>query len=150
MTSFTTNGLPPPHLVQALGEFDLDPCASHLCPNKLATRTFGPRENGLKQEWSGRVWLNPPFSNMQPFVRKMMEHGHGTLLCLIAGQTLWQMKMIEASGWVFLMQGKPKFERPQRGLPQGQRAPVWLVPFGAEDVDALAKSGLPGVLLKMV
>ena len=47
-------------VVEVMGGIDLDPCAD---PRKRvpATRHFTKEDDGLEQNWSGRVFLNPPF-----------------------------------------------------------------------------------------
>lgn len=61
---------------QVLGEIDLDP-ASNAEANKIvkAKKYFSEEDDGLSKEWSGRVWLNPPYSRdlMGPFVNKLIE-----------------------------------------------------------------------------
>lgn len=41
------------------GPFDVDVCA--LPDNAKCARYFTPEQDGLKQEWSGRCWCNPPY-----------------------------------------------------------------------------------------
>jgi phage N-6-adenine-methyltransferase len=41
------------------GGFDLDPCASP--ENATCGRYFTAEQDGLAQEWSGRVFMNPPY-----------------------------------------------------------------------------------------
>jgi len=59
-----------------LGEIDLDPAS---CPEAQAivkaTRYFTKEDDGLKQEWKGRLFLNPPFNRplLRPFVRKLIH-----------------------------------------------------------------------------
>jgi len=57
---------------EVLGVIDLDP-ASTAEANKVvcATRYFTKRDDGLAQVWSGRIWLNPPYS--QPLCTKFVE-----------------------------------------------------------------------------
>lgn len=48
--------------------WDLDVAAdeeSHWAP-----KWFGAEQDGLKQHWEGRVWCNPPYSDIEPWVRK--------------------------------------------------------------------------------
>ncbi len=66
---------PPDHIERAravLGAFDLDPASSeHANKTVQAARFFTMEEDGLRQEWFGRVWLNPPYS--QPHIAQFME-----------------------------------------------------------------------------
>jgi ParB family chromosome partitioning protein len=61
----------PPHVVEAarhaMGAIDLDP-ASCEAANKIvkATTFFTIRDDGLKQPWHGRIWLNPPYGKFAP------------------------------------------------------------------------------------
>lgn len=47
-------------------EWDLDVAASH--ESHLAPTYF--TDNGLNLKWTGRVWCNPPFSDIESWVRK--------------------------------------------------------------------------------
>lgn len=47
------------------GEIDLDPASCELANRTVrATRFYTQEENGLIQEWGGRMWLNPPYGRM--------------------------------------------------------------------------------------
>lgn len=54
--------------VAGVEAFDLDvaACAAAHC----APRWFDVKRNGLKRSWAGRVWCNPPFSDLGPWVTK--------------------------------------------------------------------------------
>ncbi|HWQ61654.1 MAG TPA: DNA N-6-adenine-methyltransferase, partial [Negativicutes bacterium] len=45
--------------LDAMFEFNLDPCA--LPMNAKCDRFFTPKQDGLKQPWEGRVFMNPPY-----------------------------------------------------------------------------------------
>lgn len=60
---------------EVLGEFDCDPASSEEA-NKLvnAKQFFSEEIDGLKQEWIGKVWLNPPYGGIAAeFVNKLIE-----------------------------------------------------------------------------
>ena len=68
-----------------LGSIDLDP-ASHPLANRVvdAKRFFTLAQNGLSMEWSGNVWLNPPFSEWESWVKKIVrEWGSGRINAMI-------------------------------------------------------------------
>lgn len=45
-----------------MGGIDLDPASCELANQTVkATKYFSKEENGLAQEWYGRIWLNPPY-----------------------------------------------------------------------------------------
>ncbi len=72
----------PKEVLEALGKFDLDPCApvSPLWPT--ATVMYDKHIDGLSQKWEGRVWLNPPYSRpiIEQFVLRLAEHDNGIAL----------------------------------------------------------------------
>jgi hypothetical protein len=60
-------------VVECMGEIDLDPASnSKDNPNVPATNHLTLEDNGLKHDWAGRVFLNPPFSEVSKFLKKLM------------------------------------------------------------------------------
>lgn len=55
------------------GGTDTDPAWSPRSFSR-ARRCYTKRENGLRQIWHGRVWLNPPWSNVMPWLVRLLEH----------------------------------------------------------------------------
>jgi phage N-6-adenine-methyltransferase len=81
----TDEWLTPPELIQQLGTFDLDPCSPNPRPWNTAKNHFTFEDNGLWQQWFGRVWLNPPYSDLKTWLNKMSLHNNGT--ALVFGRT---------------------------------------------------------------
>lgn len=56
-------------IADAVGGFDLDP-ASGAEHTPIAPRRYTADDDGLSHEWFGTVWLNPPFSGKEEWLRK--------------------------------------------------------------------------------
>lgn len=145
-----TRWLTPRPLVEALGDFDLDPCGAP--GHHLARRTYllENGEDGLRDPWSGRVWLNPPYGREQiPFVRRLAEHGHGTALIFVATETaLWHEQVWPRATGILFMRGRVTFARADGELAKANSGKgSALIAYGADDLEALAFSGIPGQLV---
>jgi hypothetical protein len=76
----------PPEIVEAaraaMGSIDLDP-ASCAAANAIihAEKFYTVKDDGLRQPWFGRVWLNPPYGrHAKKFVRRFAElFGQGAI-----------------------------------------------------------------------
>ncbi len=89
----------PPELIEAvrdvLGTIDLDPAS---CPEAQQTvqaiRYYSIVDDGLVQPWDGLVFLNSPFSNIAPWVNKLIKaHESGQVpaaILLLPPRLLWQ------------------------------------------------------------
>jgi len=62
-------------VVSVLGQIDLDPCAERIDSraNVPAGRHFDKKLDGLIQVWSGTVFMNPPYSEADKFVDKLIK-----------------------------------------------------------------------------
>jgi phage N-6-adenine-methyltransferase len=55
-----------------LGAIDLDPASNDIAQEWIgAKRYYTTQDDGLKAQWHGRVWLNPPFA--QPAITQFVE-----------------------------------------------------------------------------
>ena len=62
-------------VAQIMGGIDLDPCSDPL-KRVPAAKHFTKDDNGLDQPWSGRVFLNPPFSDSGEWVKHLSIYFH--------------------------------------------------------------------------
>jgi hypothetical protein len=141
--------LTPRPIIEALGPFDLDPCAPAWQPWPTAAKTYTEADNGLLNRWFGRVWLNPPYSRrlLSAFLARLVGHGRGTALIPAATDTeafhrlVWQ----RASSVLFLF-GRQAFCRADGSSSHRERAnhASVLVAYGPRDTERLAFCGLPG------
>lgn len=138
----------PRHIVDALGQFDLDPCQCVPQPWPCAENFYTIYDNGLDKDWYGRVWLNPPYSEATAWLARLSEHGRGTALIFARTETemfqrwVWQ----EATAILFLY-GRLFFHHPTGERAKGNSGgPSALVAYGEEDAEALRRSGLRGAL----
>jgi hypothetical protein len=137
----------PRWIIAALGPFDLDPAAADPRPWPCATTSYTEADDGLKQPWFGRGWLNPPFDQrvVPFFVRKLVQHGRGTALLHARTETAWFAPIWESATAILFMADRLSFHRPDgTRQPANSGAPVVLVAFGNDDAERLKVSGIPG------
>ncbi len=60
--------------------FDMDVASSPAGSHVPARLHLYMADDGLSKPWEGLVWMNPPYSNASPWVRKFIEHGNGVAL----------------------------------------------------------------------
>ena len=132
----------PPHIVTALGTFDLDPCAG---PMTHAKRNLTREDDGLTARWQGRVWLNPPYSNVHEWLSKFRKHGNGIALVNTRPETQWFQRLAADADGLLWLRGRVQFQRPDS---QSSHPPVGnvLVAYGKRNAAALIRSKLPGVI----
>jgi len=100
------------------GPFELDPCATERTAK--APRWFEKSIDGLQQPWAGRVFCNPPYSNVGAWLRKARQSAaEGALVvCLIpahTGRDYWH-EDVDGVAEVRFLRGRVRFTGPL-GLP---------------------------------
>jgi len=142
----------PPHIVGALGRFDLDPCACVPQPWPCADRSYNLDDDGLTQPWRGRTWLNPPYgARAEPFLARLAEHGDGIALLFARTETAMFHKHVwnKADALLFL-KGRLHFHRPDGTRASGNAGgPSVLIAYGPENVSSLKNSGLDGAFVPL-
>lgn len=141
--------LTPPEIVRALGPFDLDPCSPINRPWDTAAQHYSVLDDGLKQTWHGRVWMNPPYGRETgKWLERLANHGDGIALIFARTETAMfgQHGWDRADGMLFLA-GRLHFHYVDgtRAAASGG-APSVLLAYGERNVQALRDSGLPGWL----
>lgn len=108
-------------VIKVLGTIDLDPCAdeSRTVP---AEHHFTQADDGLDQDWHGRVYMNPPYGReIEPWVKHLCrEYRMGRLTEAIAllparTDTKW-MQHLDSYPKCFI-RGRLKFGHSQTGAP---------------------------------
>ena len=127
----------PKFVFDALGiEFDLDVCAPPGgVPWIPAKRYFTKADDGLNQPWEGRVWMNPPYSQVTPWAQRFIAHANGIALVSHA-KSAWHPTLWDAADAVAFPFRYFDFVGGSVSLP------VWFVAFGDECVEALHRVGI--------
>jgi hypothetical protein len=144
--------LTPPHVIAALGPFDLDPCAApepRPWPTAAVHYTL-PHQDGLVLPWHGRVWVNPPYGpHAETWLAKLASYARGTALIFARTETdaffetIWK----RADALLFL-HGRLYFHRPDGTRAEANGgAPSVLVAYGADDAERLHDSKLDGAFV---
>ena len=112
----TNDWLTPPHILKSLGKFDLDPCASLHQSKKTAKRQFTINDDGLSQDWFGRVWLNPPYGDQtEKWLAKMAKHQNGIVLIYARTDTTMFFDHVwNAANGIFFLRGRLSFINPNK------------------------------------
>jgi phage N-6-adenine-methyltransferase len=155
--SQTDSWVTPPAIIEALGgheSFDLDPCAAEGQVFRTAKTMLTVENNGLFCTWSGRVWLNPPYSValLSRFMARMSEHGRGIALIFARTETeTFHRYVWDRADAVMFLRGRLNFHRPdgslarsRHGAPANAGAPSVLIAYGEEDLDILAAAPVDG------
>ena len=144
--------LSPRYILDALGPFDLDPCAAEQNPTRCAPRYFTESVDGLSQEWSGRVWLNPPYGKQTGFwLNRLAAHGNGVALIFARTETdmFFHQVWAKADAVHFFHRRLHFCHKDGSVAKANSGAPSVLVAYGRDNVRAINESGLPGKLIKL-
>jgi phage N-6-adenine-methyltransferase len=106
---------------RVLGEIDLDPASHSKAQKRIkAAQFFTKKDDGLKREWLGKVWLNPPYvqPDIELFVDKLLLEltaGRATEAILLTHNytdTAWFQKAASRSRAICFTRGRIAFEAP--------------------------------------
>jgi hypothetical protein len=117
----TQTWITPRWIIDALGPFDLDPCAANPRPWDCARTNVIAR--GLEAPWLGRVWLNPPFNRYQVgrWIQRLAEHGSGIALLHARTEAEWFEPCWRSATGILFLADRLYFHRSD-----GYSATIWM------------------------
>ena len=143
----TDEWITPKEIIDELGPFDTDPCAPVHPLWQTARIMYDKNDDGLKQEWYGRVWLNPPYSRplIERFVEKMAEHNNGIALLYNRCDSKMFQDIIfrKASAMKFLRQ-RIRFYRPDGTRGGSPGCGSILIAFGRDNAKKIRDCPIEG------
>ena len=126
-----------------MGEIDLDPASSELA-NKIvqAKNYYTVKEDGLKQDWYGKIWLNPPYSQpeINNFAEAVVSKKYNEIMILVnnATETNWFRIMAEKSNVICFINRRLKFID-KNGNPSGSPLQGQAIIYKGKNVDGFIK-----------
>ena len=142
----------PREIINALGQFDLDPCAPVIPLWQTASVMYNKNDNGLSKQWAGRVWLNPPYSRplIEQFVKRLAEHGDGIALLFNRCDTaMWQDVIFEKATAVKFLRNRIRFYRPDGSRGDSPGCGSVLIAFGEDNAEVLRTCSIEGKYVRI-
>ncbi len=111
----------PPNLIalvhQVFGRIDLDPASSKEANKVVKAKNFFTKaNNGLKKQWSGRVFLNPPFDDWPAWMSKLdaeLDAKRVKQAILIGPANISAFRpILKRNGMLFIPNERPKYYDP--------------------------------------
>lgn len=139
--------LTPPELLSKLGHFDLDPCSPINRPWNTADRHYTILDDGLEQEWTGRVFCNPPYDThlIVRFIHRCAEHGNAIALTFARTDTrLFHEEIFRKADSILFIKGRLRFYHVSGEQGGTAGAPSCLIAFDKENTEVLRNCGIEG------
>lgn len=143
--------LTPPHILAALGTFDLDPCSPINRPWDTASNHYTVNDNGLAMPWHGRVFCNPPYgAEAAAWLRKCAGHGNAIALTFARTET----KMFFESVWnsadaLLFIKGRLKFYHVTGEQGDSAGSPSVLIAYGEDNTKTLQQCDIEGKFVRL-
>lgn len=144
--------LTPPHILRALGEFDLDPCAPISRPWETAKQHYTALDDGLSKPWTGRVWCNPPYgAEAARWLKRLAAHGDGIALIFARTETAaWVEHVWGKADAILFIAGRLHFHHVDGTRAAANAgAPSALVAYGLRNADWLRRCGIAGAYVPL-
>lgn len=135
----------PTWVYESLGRIDLDPCAAIDTNIGVKNYAIERKQNGLLLDWKGFVFCNPPFSQKEIWIPKMITHGNGILLLPERGSAPWFGSLAVSAGAYWVMGKKINFI----GGSSSNNLGSILFLFGRDARQRIINSNLPGHYAKV-
>lgn len=144
--------LTPPEIIDALGPFDLDPCACTDRPWDTAAKHYTKEDDGLAQDWEGRVWMNPPYgAQAATWLERLAKHGDGIALVFARTETKMFFDWVwpKASALLFI-KGRLYFRQPDGNKAKWTGgAPSVLIAYGDGAAEQLLSADVEGARMDL-
>lgn len=102
--------------------FNTDVCANES--NRKCRHFYSKEEDGLRQDWKGVCWMNPPYGRaIKDWVRKAYTstlEGADKVVCLLPARTdtaWWHEFVIPHASEIRFLRGRVKFSNSKAGAP---------------------------------
>lgn len=135
----------PPYIFEKLKiTFDLDPCAAPRHDAVPALNKYVLPVDGLKEQWMGTVWVNPPYGKQTTlWIDKLIKHNDGMALVFARTDTQWFQKAIHSASVICFIESRVKFINGTTGRTDGTPgAGSALIGWGNVARKAIIQSGL--------
>lgn len=144
--------LTPPEIINALGDFDLDPCSPINRPWNTAKKHFNINDDGLNQNWEGRVWCNPPYGlEASKWLSKLAEHNNGIALIFARTETKMFFDYVWSNADALLfIEGRLYFHHVDGSKAKANAgAPSVLIAYGIENAKTLKNCNIKGKFIQL-
>lgn len=107
----------PDELTDMLGRIDLDPCAGQ--DSDIGTVNFTKEDDGLSKTWSGRVFVNPPFSQKSDWLGKVIDERDNTEVVFVVTpdstdtKSWWHNYIAEYADYIWFSRGRIAYIVPE-------------------------------------
>ncbi len=139
----------PRYVFDGLSEyFDLDVAAPPEGPRYVPCGAW-LSSHGLEREWSGFVWMNPPFGHQahkRRWLGKFFEHGNGIALMPDRTSAAWFREYAPRADAMLWISPKIKFERPDGSIGESPGTGTVLLAAGERARDALLRASSLGLM----
>ena len=120
--------------------FDIDVAAPDDGPVHTPCKHYYTKEtDGLLQNWTGNIFMNPPFSKIQPWINKFINHGNGIALVPFS-KSRWFDQIWNSQIAITSLPQSLKYEDPKGG--NGSIfMPSMMIAMNQSNIQALSKIG---------